>query len=662
MTNNKRIFTAHRCDCFSFITKTKTLILLPYVSSLNITCMKKGILIVTVIFCCAVAKAQDLYTPRNIKQTYLKETRSADGRPGARYWQNTGRYNISVTAMPPNRTITGIEDITYTNNSPDTLKSLVIRIIANIHKPGAARGSTASPDYLTSGVTIDTFVASGTKLTWKEDGFHNTWYNVPIPRSLHPKDSVKLHIAWHYDMSKESGREGALDSTSFYLAYFYPRVSVYDDYNGWDKTDFVDRQEFYSDFNDYTLSVTVPQNYVVWSTGDLLNADAVLQPDYAKRLQQSMMTDSVVHVATLQDMLGKKVTAAKTNTWKWAATGVPDMTVAISDHYVWDASSVVVDDVTHRRVSMQAAFNDTAQDFHQMVSFGTHALGWLSKNWPGQPYPYPKMTAVQGQADMEYPMMINDSHNDQPEFSRFVAEHEIAHTWMPFYMGINESRYAFMDEGWATTFEYLIGINDFGKDAADNFYKQFRVDRWIHDKSSEEDLPVITPANVLSGGAYGDNAYVKPSLGYLAVKEMLGDSLFKKCLLEYMDRWHGKHPIPWDFFYTFNNVSGKNLNWFWNNWYFSNGYIDLALQNVVSSKKSSTAYVQNIGGFAAPFDLVVTYADGSQQTFRQTADVWSTNQKTTAVILPGDKKIASATIQGGIFMDADESNNSWKAK
>ncbi|MDQ2753881.1 MAG: M1 family peptidase, partial [Bacteroidota bacterium] len=262
----------------------------------------------------------------------------------------------------------------------------------------------------------------------------------------------------------------------------------------------------------------------------------------------------------------------------------------------------------------------------------------------------------------EYPMMINDSHSESLEFSRFVAEHEIAHTYMPFYMGINEGRYAFMDEGWATTFEYLIGINDLGKKGADNFYKTFRVNGWINDKSTEEDLPIITPANVLNGIAYGNNAYGKPSLGYLAVKDMLGDTLFKKCLLEYMDRWHGKHPIPWDFFYTFNAVSGKNLNWFWSNWFFSNGYIDLALQNITENKKESTAYIQNVGGFAAPFDLVVTFSDGSTQTLRETADVWSANQKATSVVIPSGKTVASAKIEGGIWEDADESNNTWKRK
>ncbi len=611
------------------------------------------------------ATAQNLYMPRNILQAYNKETRSAMGRPGNKYWQNFGRYNISISAQPPGRMIKGVEQITYYNRSPDSLSALTIRIIANIHKPGALRYTDTDSSYLTSGVHIDTFTVNGRRQRWDEDGNHYTVYPVQLPAALAPGDSVHLGIAWHYDISQRSGREGALDSTTFYLAYFYPRVSVYDDYNGWDKVAFTYYQEFYNDFNDYALSVTVPKNYIVWATGTLQNGNAVLQPAYSKRLSESMVSDSVMHIATLQELLAGVVTTQNSSTtWQWAANDITDVTVAISNHYVWDASSVIVDDATHRRASVQAAFNDTAADFHHMVDFGKHALGWLSRNWPGVPYPYPKMTAVQGVADMEYPMMINDSHEENLNFSRFVAEHEIAHSYFPFYMGINEARYPFMDEGWATTFEYLIGQSDLGFAAASGLYKQFRIEKWIHDPSDEEDLPIITPANILRGVSYGNNAYGKPSLGYLAVKDMLGDELFKKCLLEYMDRWHNKHPIPWDFFLTFNDVSGKNLNWFWNNWFFSNGYIDLAVQNVVHNKKDNMIYIQNIGGFAAPFSLIVTYTDGSRDTIHQTAGVWMTNQKAVAVAVavPGNKQVQSAQLDGGIFMDADERNNLWKKK
>lgn len=373
-----------------------------------------------------------------------------------------------------------------------------------------------------------------------------------------------------------------------------------------------------------------------------------------------MTTDEILHIATKEDLAKQRITRQNpTNAWVWTANDITDVTANISDHYVWDASSVIVDDATKRRASVQSAFNDTAKDFHRMVEFGRHALDWLSHKWPGVPYPFPKTTIVQGYADMEYPMMVNDGTNEDPIFSRFVAEHEIAHSWFPFYMGINEARYAFMDEGWATTFELLIGREDLGTERAEGFYKQFRVNGYIYDPSQEEDLPIITPANVLRNAAYGNNAYGKPSLAYLAVKDMLGDDLFRKCLHEYMARWHGKHPIPWDFFYTFNDVAGKNMNWFWTNWFFTNNYIDLAIDKV----EGNNVFVTNIGGFAIPFDVVFHYTDGSSDTRHQTPAIWAANEKQAQInIAPaGGKKLLSVELKGGIYVDADISNNSWKA-
>lgn len=601
-------------------------------------------------------KAQSLYMPRDIQKAFKNETRSADGRPGKKYWQNYGRYNISITAVPQNRTVKGTEQITYVNNSPDTLKRLNMKLILNIHKPGAARFGDAGADYLTPGIQFDSFLINGEA---KKVTSGSTNQLVGLSKPLLPHDSVKLDIGWHFEISKESGREGMIDSTTCYLAYFYPRVSVYDDYNGWDRLPFLDAQEFYNDFNDYTLHVTAPKNYVVWATGTLQNPNEVLQPEYAKRLQASFTSDSTINIASAAELAAHKVTAQKDmNTWIWTANDISDMAVGISDHYVWDAASVVVDDATNRRASMQAAFLDSSEDFHHAVQAGRNSLGWLSHNWPGVPYPFPKMTSFQGFADMEYPMMVNDSHTNDIRFSQFVQDHEIAHTYFPFYMGINESRYAFMDEGWATTFELLIGTSEVGKEKAEALYKTFRVDRWIHDAVTAEDLPVITPSSELRGG-YGNNSYGKPSLSYFALKDMLGDVLFKKALHGYMDRWHGKHPIPWDYFNSMSNITGKNLDWFFNNWFFTNYYIDLSLKSVTKTAGGYTATIKNIGGFVVPFDVKVTYADGSAESIHQTPAVWEKNQKQIAVDLKTNKAIKSVTLDGGIFMDADESNNTW---
>lgn len=621
-----------------------------------------------IIFCIVVLSTNcyaqsSLYIPRDIQRAYKNETRSMDGRPGKNYWQNRAIYNISVEALVPDRQIKGSEQIIYYNNSNDTLRNPVIKMFLNIHKPGAPRDGGAQNDYLTEGMQIDNFSVNGIQTKWQQNPFRYTWQPFRLPKPLAPHDSVQLSFDWHYEISLESNREGMIDSTTYFLAYFYPRIAVFDDYAGWDRMDFTDGKEFYSDFNDYTVNIKVPKNFIVWGTGTLQNPENLLQPAVFSRFQQSFTSDETISVATRADLESGRVTNQnETNNWQFKATNIPDMAFGLSDHFVWDAGSVIVDNATGRRASVQAAYNDTAKDYRQMVSYGKHALNWFSNNWPGVPYPYEKTTIFQGYAGMEYPMMANDETYEDPIFSRFVAEHEIAHTYMPFYMGTNESRFGFMDEGWATALELLIGRADLGTEKAEELFKQFRVEGWIYDESQDQDLPIITPSNVLNGRGMANNEYGKAALGYLAMKDLLGDEVFKKCLLEYMSRWNSKHPTPWDFFFTFNDASGNNLNWFWANWFFSNNYIDLGIANLVKSKSGYALKLKNTGGMAAPVNLSITYEDGTSEIMHQTPTIWQNNQKETTVIIKAKKKIKSIKLDGGIFMDAYEEDNSWPLK
>ena len=609
-----------------------------------------------------VLPAQELYMPRNIKAAYDKGTRSKDGKPGKQYWQNKGKYDLRIQVNPGTKLVEGTETIKYTNNSPDTLRQVAIRFVNNLHKPEAPRSGYVSKDFLTSGLDIQSFEVDGQSysLNTKDWG---TVEDVPLKTALNPGQTAVFNISWAYPLSKESGREGQLDSTTFFVAYAFPRISVYDDYNGWDQIPHTDRAEFYNDFNDYQLTVKAPKNYVVWATGDLQNPDEVLQPTYAARLKKSYNSEEIIAIANAEEMAKGQVTQQNEwNSWKFAASHITDMTFSLSNHYLWDAGSVIVDAKTNRRASVQSAYDAKAKDFAQATTWSKQALHWFSNNWPGISYPFSKMTAVQGFADMEYPMMVNDSSTPDMEFSQFVLNHEIAHTYFPFYMGTNETRYAHMDEGWATTLEYLIGIEQLGKKKADANYKTFRVNRWIFDPSTEQDQPIISLSTQVSGVGYGNNAYVKPSLAYLALKDMLGDVAFKKYLHAYMDRWNGKHPIPWDFFYTLNDVSGQNLNWYWNNWFFSNNYIDLSIAKVTNKGLAYQLSLRNTGGFAVPFDVILTYNDGSTELFHQTPALWKANQKAAVVSLPAKKTVSEINIKGGIFVDANAGDNTWKSK
>ena len=621
--------------------------------------------IITLLYLLATAKSyaqQVLFMPQNIKEAYKNGTRSMDGKPGKNYWQNTGRYNIQVSMAPPSKTVQGSETITYINNSPAPIKNITIKLIMNIHHPGAVRQRAAAADYLTTGIHIDEFTENGKTSVFKDPG-GNTWARVALEKPVASRDSVALGFKWHYDMSEASGREGKLDSTSFFLAYFYPRVAVLDDVHGWDRMDFSDAQEFYNDFNDYTVSLSVPKNFLVWGTGDLINAAEVLQPPYLDKFKKSFTSDAVINVVTQNDLAAKNITTQNNvNTWKWKATHISDMAFCISDHYVWDGASVVVDKSTGRRASCQAAYLDASTNFHNQVKHIQHSLDWYSNNWPGVAYPFPKSTIIQGFADMEYPMMANDSPQDDDIIQRFVSEHEVGHSYFPFYMGINEHRYGFMDEGWTTAFEYLIGIEDLGKEKATGFFKQFRVAGWALDPSDETQVPIITPVNILSGQAMGENEYGKPALAYLALKDMVGDELFKKSLHGFMDRWHGKHPIPWDMFYSFSNISGKDLTWYFSNWFMTPHFMDISIDKLTPTTGGYTLSIKNVGGYAIPFDIIVEYSDSTMETIHQTAATWEKDQQATSINIKTKKKITSLKLDGGIFMDADDKNNTWGNK
>ncbi len=624
--------------------------------------MLKNSALAIALLCCflSTTRAQQLYEPRNIKAAYEAQTRSRTGDPGENYWQNHAHYTMSITVKPPQRLVKGHEVIRYTNNSPDTLSRFNFKLFMNHHKPGAPRNRPVPEDYLTSGLHIDYYAENGETQTWPSSKMDGTDKFIKLQSPLLPGEQVQLTIDWHYDLSKVSSREGAISQHSFFLAYFFPRVAVYDDYVGWDKMPHVLSQEFYNDFSDFEVSVSVPQDYLVWATGRLQNPQSVLQNKFYQRYKKSLISDEVVTIVDATDLQKGGITANDSLvTWRWKASNVTDFALAVSDEYLWDAGSVDVGRA--ERVSVQAAYEPAATDFQNMVGYAKHALQWFSNHTPGIAYPYPTMTVVRGFADMEYPMLANDSsHPDNPNFTRFVAEHELAHSYFPFYMGTNQTRFGFMDEGWATALEYLISIVDLGKEQAVENFKKFRVNRWINDPSFEQAIPIITPSNILRGAALSNNQYGKAALGYLALRDLLGKDQFLMALQTYMQRWHGKHPMPWDFFYSINDATQKDLNWFWKSWFFSHNYIDYSIEKVKVKRHKVKLTIRNRGGLPAPVNIILTDGKGQTKRVHLTPSIWKSNPVEKTIQIKNVNPPQSITLEGSIFMDATPSDNSWK--
>lgn len=618
--------------------------------------MLKHYYLFVVFFSVAIASAQNyIPTPTNIEATYTKKTRSKKGLPGENYWQNKADYDITVSFDPKTLLIKGKETINYTNNSPDTLKVIEFKLYPNFFKKGSPRLMKVEPNNVNDGVALENIFVNNEKLDDKKIRIDGTNMSVKIPALL-PKQSINFSLTFSFTLNEGANfRTGKVDDGAYFLAYFFPRIAVYDDIDGWNRNQYLGTQEFYNDFCNFKMALTVPNDYMVWATGDLMNCNEVYNEPYCERIKQAETNDEIKYIINHEDLKkgGITKTNQKTNTWLYEAINVTDIAIALSNHYLWQSSSVEVDPKTKRRTRVDAVYNEIHKDFELVASDARKTVEAMSYNFPKWPFPYNHETIFDGLDQMEYPMMVNDNPMEDRAESIELTDHEIFHTMFPFYMGINETKYAWMDEGWATIGEWLI------TPMIDNqFIDEYGIEPTARAAGKEIDLPITTLTTQLYGEAMFINSYPKPAFGYLFVKDMLGDELFFKGLHYYIEKWNGKHPMPNDFFYCMNVGSGTNMNWFWNKWFFGTGILDLAIKNV----KGNQITVVNNGEKPLPIDLTITFADDSVEKIHQSIIAWKNGNTTVEVNTKSTKKIKKVVLGSTYIPDTNKKNNVFEIK
>ncbi len=306
-------------------------------------------------------------------------------------------------------------------------------------------------------------------------------------------------------------------------------------------------------------------------------------------------------------------------------------------------------------------YNPSHTDYDDVVKEARSTVEYMNFRFPKWPYPYNHETVFDGLDKMEYPMMVNDVPEHGPLESFSLTSHEIFHTMFPFYMGINETKYGWMDEGWATLGEWLLtpmylpGVID-----------RFAIEGYNAAAGKEIDLPIMTPSTQLQGIYYEDesafsiNSYPKPGLGYLYVKDMLGDETFFKALHYYIKTWNGKHPLPYDFFNCMNEGAGVNMNWFWRAWFFDMGYPDLAIAGVKLKQKQ--VVIESKGNKPTPIDITIYFADNTTEQIHKTIDAWKNGNKTVTVSFTSSKPVTKIELGSFFNADIDKGNNTWLAK
>lgn len=598
-----------------------------------------------------MAQSSDLFMARNIRRAFDKGTRSADGNPGARYWQNKAIYKINAQVNTEKRILSGKVDVTYINNSPDSLRILRFKIAHDLWKKGAQRGYDLNPDdILEKGVEIGGIKVNGVAVAEKSSNRYSTFLDISLQNALAPSAQVSVEMDWSYraPMAQGTPRECVCQPGTWFVAYWFPQIAVYDDVHGWAEAPYNGLQEMYNDFSDYEVHIDVPGNTMVWATGEWQNAPDLLQPEFLSRYKSAFKSNSPVKIFTPEDYAAKKEFFKKegTHTFVYTAFQVPDFAFALSDSYLWDAQTVTVDDANGRKTLVAAAYNPASQDYYTVCDVASKAIRLMSTYQPGYPYPYPAMTVFNGDDGMEFPMMCNDA-STHPRSPVSLTCHEISHTYFPFMMGINEQYYAWMDEGWASFFDVLL------TDSLDASQKP-GIRNYHESAGTEADMPPMVPARFLSAPAYRVASYTRPQSAYFNLLDMLGYERFNHCMRTYMDRWKGKHPIPFDFFNSWNSASGENLDWYWKPWFFEWGYPDLAIQSVAANGNIT---VENKGTLPLAVHLTIEYTDGTTQVQHKTAAVWKNGDKT--VIFPGvsGKKVKKVTLGDRFITDSYPENN-----
>jgi hypothetical protein len=597
-------------------------------------------------------------------------TRTRTGAPGPRYWQQWTDYQLQAELNPISKRLTGRGTLTYHNRSPDTLQDVYVQLLHNIFAPGA-RHNTDVP-WSVEGVELSRVAAQGQELKAVEK--ESTGYSVDgtimrirLPKPLPPGGSAKFDFAWKLRIPPDGAPRGGQDGETFYINYWYPQMAVYDDLNGWQTDQYLGNSEFYMGYGDYDVALTLPAGWLVTSTGELLNPSEVLSSQTRARLDTASHARGIVRVVTEADRSAGISTTAGTNgklTWRFRADSVRDVAWATSSRYLWDATNAAVGDPNGDgrpdTTAIHAFYRPELRVSHwdESARYSRHSIEFFSRYL--LPYPYSHMTAVDGPTScggMEYPMMTCIGGQWDTLGLYEVTTHEIGHMWFPMLVGSDEKRYAWMDEG-LTQFDQSQAMADFFN-GFDDEERNRRNYLNLAETGGEVEL-MRHGDRYPSYNSYGVASYYKPATVLVALRGVLGAETFNKAYTEYARRWRYKHPSPSDLFHTFEDVSGRDLSWFWRTWFYETWKLDQAIDTVSPVGDSLEVVIENRGKAPMPVRLAVTRTSGQVDSLTIPADVWFDGTRRRTVRIAREPTVKSIEIDPKRdFPDIDRSNQVW---
>ena len=602
-------------------------------------------------------------------------TRAATGEPNVGYWQNRADYIITASLNEVSHLVTGSVTITYKNNSPHALPFLWLQLDQNLFNKDS-RGQARMPVGVRSryGDAANGFSGgfniTNVKLNTATANYiiNDTRMQIRLPKAMNGGgDVVTIKMDYTFIIPEYGAdRCGILNTKNgdiFTVAQWYPRMCVFDEVQGWNTLPYLGPSEFYLEYGDFDYTITAPASHIVVASGELLNPAEVLTAAQNERFTRAKKSDKTIIIRSEKEVTDPTSRPkGNTLTWHYKIKNSRDVSWASSKSFIWDAAKInLPSGKSSLAMSVYPAESNGDKAWGRATEYTKNSIENYSKRWFEFPYPVAANVAS-NVGGMEYPGIVfcgwlateNDLFN--------VTDHEFGHTWFPMIVGSNERKYGWMDEGF-NTFINSLSHEDFNKGEYKDLAKNMEpMAQYMFGANSES---IMNTPDAMKEANIGTALYLKPGYGLeLLRNEILGPDRFDYAFKSYIQRWAYKHPTPWDFFKTMDNVSGEDLSWFWKGWFLENYKLDQAIVSVsyLNNIQADGAVVTiaNLDQMAMPVTIGYETVSGKKGTIKLPVEIWN-NTTTWKVKLPTTEKLVSVVIDPNkILPDMNFSNNSWK--
>jgi hypothetical protein len=497
-------------------------------------------------------------------------------------------------------------------------------------------------------MTIESVRADGRDLPREVLG---TTMRVDLPAPLAPEASATLEIVWRFPIPEYGAGRMAREGSLYEMAWWYPRLAVYDEIRGWNHDPYIGAGEFYLEYGRFEVSLTLPARFVVAATGALQNPEQVLTASQRERLAAARRSATPVAVigAAEAGRPGTRPTAAGTLTWRFVADSVRDFAFAAAPDFRWDAAG-------WDGILIQTLYRPAAPLWDEAIRMAQHTIRHFSERL--YRYPYSHATVIEGPiAGMEYPMLVFVAGPTR-ENLHFTLMHELGHQWYPMVVGSNERLYPWMDEGFNTFIDIEASEDYFRGAAYGDTVGRMQINIYPQHAVPGQEQPLSTRP-VESRDLFW-TAYQKPALMLNLLRyEVLGKERFDRAFRAYTAAWAFKHPTPADFFRMMRNETGVDLDWFWRGWLYTTARLDQAIDSVTAGREGPEVHLSNRGTMVMPGELALTFAAGRTETVVLPVDMWNLGSRFTYRVKGSGALTGVVLDPRAVMPDTERGNNRW---